>query len=578
MGVTMKKIKLFSLLSIFAVIVVVLSVLVLITCSNEQILNDNNGTTQLQVRIHDEPFKSSDKLVTELNITVIKVDIVRAGTGEVINCPIKEEKEMNILEISKSNPVVLSDVSVPSGDYEQLRLVIKNNATIVVDDVSYDIKIPSGEQSGVKLDGNFSIRGKFIRLDLDFIPEESVIYNKGQGYILKPVIKILDIEDRDILGYFRGNLSLNGSSSSEEIVVELDKSNNARIKSSNYSNYTINARYQYNSISKKLRFDDIKVDIPDLPPYLPDFMIKDLLKDVPSYIEMGVKQWTPDEIIVLDLGVSENKLYKVSEFSFSDNVSFTELIVNIDYPNNNWNNKILITEIEYIGNNSLYDYNISAITGEYNKVKIDIPDSKIQGSNVDIKIDSYLAPSNSKEFFNPVKSDFNNELKTGVVLNNLNYYESTENIWRRQNIFNIKRGIKNEVNIKFPKKLNIRYDHNNFKSNKLRIDWDEYPGAQGYFVMVFVEDKIDESDIEYDDDGNKDWDIAFSCFTNDTSIEVESQKLIFYISDVPTEYDYMKVQLGDIIRIEIYPHDGSGSLSTANRKGAMFMDSAVIIR
>lgn len=572
------KIKLFSLLSIFAVITTVLIVLALITCSNDQILNDNNGTTQFQVRIHDEPFKSSGKTVTELNITVVKIDIVKAGTGEIINCHITEEKKMNILDISKSNPVVLSDVSVPSGDYEQLRLVIKNNATIVVDDVSYDIKIPSGEQSGVKLDGNFSIRGKFFRLDLDFIPEESVIYNKGQGYILKPVIKIADIENREILGYFRGNLSINGSSSSEEIVVELDKNNNARIKSSNYSDYGISSNYQYNSVSKILRFDNIKVDIPNLPPYFPDFMLKDLLKDVPSYIEMGVKQWTPDEIIVLNLANSENRLYRVGEFSFSDNISFTELIVNIDYPNNNGNNKILITEIEYLGNNSIFDYNISTINGENNQIRFNIPDTKIQGTSVDVKISSYLAPSTSKEFLNPIKSDFNNELKFGVALNNLNYYESTENIWQEPNIFNLKRGIKNEVNIKFPKKLNIRYDNNNFKSNKLKIEWDEYPGAQGYFVMVFVEDKIDESDIEYDDDGNKDWDIAFSCFTNDTSIEVESQKLIFYISDVPTEYDYMKVQEGDIIRIEIYPHDGSGNLSTANRKGALFMDSVMIVR
>ncbi len=73
------KIKLFSLLSIFAVITAVLIVLALITCSNDQILNDNNGTTHFQVRIHDEPFKSSGKTVTELNITVIKVDIVKAG-------------------------------------------------------------------------------------------------------------------------------------------------------------------------------------------------------------------------------------------------------------------------------------------------------------------------------------------------------------------------------------------------------------------------------------------------------------------------------------------------------------------
>ena len=339
----MKKFKLFPLLSIFAVITAVLIVLALITCSNDQILNDNNGTTQFQVRIHDEPFKSSGKTVTELNITVIKVDIVKAGTGEIINCPITEEKEMNILEISKSNPVVLSDVSVPSGDYEQLRLVIKNNATIVVDDVSYDIKIPSGEQSGVKLDGNFSIRGKFIRLDLDFIPEESVIYNKGQGYILKPVIKISDIEDRDIIGIFRGNIDYGSGITDAEAVVEIGR-NDFRLKTSDNADYVLNGGYNYNYVSKTLFLENIDIEGPGI-----DFWTKPFVKkNIPSSITIPIKQWSLNEVITIAQGGVENKLYQVTNFDFSDSVTFTDMTIDVIYPDNSKNGKPVILELKFM--------------------------------------------------------------------------------------------------------------------------------------------------------------------------------------------------------------------------------------
>ncbi|MBR6198967.1 MAG: hypothetical protein IKQ61_01740 [Spirochaetales bacterium] len=69
----------------------------------------DDGMTLLEIRIHDEPFKKSGKTVTELNITVKEINIV-SESGDVIPCPMKEIKRLNILDIAKSNPVVLSSV------------------------------------------------------------------------------------------------------------------------------------------------------------------------------------------------------------------------------------------------------------------------------------------------------------------------------------------------------------------------------------------------------------------------------------------------------------------------------------
>ena len=572
----MKKIKLFSLLSIFAVIVVVLSVLVLITCSNEQILNDNNGTTQLQVRIHDEPFKSSGKTVTELNITVIKVDIVKAGTGEIVNCPITEEKEMNILEISKSNPVVLSDVSVPSGDYEQLRLVIKNNATIVVDDVSYDIKIPSGEQSGVKLDGNFSIRGKFFRLDLDFIPEESVIYNKGQGYILKPVIKIADIEDREILGYFNGELGGN------DIAFCLYDNNTFSSKMSLYPDKELFGDYIYNSSSKRLIFKNLKIDI-EIKDWFGNVIffgrknIKELNSNAPDPIEIPIKQWTPDMLVSID-GGPDNQLifYKVDNYNFSKNYSYTKLKVNVFYPDNSKNGKKVIVEIVPKNNSATSLFEYGTFNGNKSEVFINIESSNfLDSSSIKYFITAYLFDENSKENIDLGLSG----KKLVPVVTGANFSEITDNPWQDKIEVSVTKDQNKEINISFPKRLNLKMTPNDWSSNNPVISWDAYPGAEnGYFVIVLIKDQYEEEDIAYDNDGNTDWDIIFSKWTNNTNIQIYSDKFIVKNPYNPIDFTDLPIKPGDVVRIEVFVLDSSCGLDTTNKTGAMFMDSVNLIR
>ena len=148
--------------------------------------------TRIQVSIHDEPFKLSGKNVEELNIEVVRIDLTKGDKKITV---FEDIRQMDILKITANDPVVLSNVSIEAGTYDQLRLVLSNNSTIKVDGEIFPIKIPSGQQSGVKLDGPFTIpEGKLFKLVIDFVASESVIYNKGQGYSLKPVIKVSSIE------------------------------------------------------------------------------------------------------------------------------------------------------------------------------------------------------------------------------------------------------------------------------------------------------------------------------------------------------------------------------------------------
>ena len=156
--------------------------LFIIACSVGVLNNSKEKETQLQVLIHDEPFVLSDKTVEALNITVERMEIIRSSDGEHITL-MDTPASMDILQIDANNPVILSTVGVQPGTYEQLRLILSAENTIVVDGEEFPIIIPSGEQTGVKLDGPFNIpKGKLFKLILDFVAKESVIYNKGQGY------------------------------------------------------------------------------------------------------------------------------------------------------------------------------------------------------------------------------------------------------------------------------------------------------------------------------------------------------------------------------------------------------------
>jgi len=167
-----------------------------------------DGSTRLMVAIHDTPFKMQDKTVEALFITVEQMVIIDSnGTHFTI---LEEERSLDILAISRDDPVVLSDVSVEPGSYSELRLVLKDDSTIKVDGETHPIKIPSGSQSGLKLKGPFVIpQGKLFRLTIDFVANESVHWNKGQGYMLKPVLRISSTAE--IVGIFRGNLTVSGT-------------------------------------------------------------------------------------------------------------------------------------------------------------------------------------------------------------------------------------------------------------------------------------------------------------------------------------------------------------------------------
>ena len=112
---------------------------------------------------------------------------------------------VDLIQLYNQTPISFALGSLPAGRLDQIRLVI-TEARIVIEDesgegVTYPVKVPSGAQSGIKLNPrDIDIHsGSLTSLTLDFDAEKSIVELGESGnssreydYILKPVIFILE--------------------------------------------------------------------------------------------------------------------------------------------------------------------------------------------------------------------------------------------------------------------------------------------------------------------------------------------------------------------------------------------------
>ena|SRR5687768_4399628 len=98
----------------------------------------------------------------------------------------------NLLEIDSDATVVLvHDTLMQHGDVTQYRLILGPNNTIDIDGTIYPLKVPSAEESGLKINLhdnlNFATECEIV---LAFDPYHSIVEQGNGGYILKPVILV----------------------------------------------------------------------------------------------------------------------------------------------------------------------------------------------------------------------------------------------------------------------------------------------------------------------------------------------------------------------------------------------------
>ena len=148
----------------------------------------------------------------EVNIDVQTVEIAGSSGWVVLGHP---NRVVNLLALTGGVAETLVDgATIAAGHYGQMRLVLGPNNTVklLLDGSVHPLKVPSGQQSGVKLTVNFDVQaGTTADVFIDFDAHKSIfVHEAGNSgkYILRPTVRAFD---RMVTGSISGTFTEAGS-------------------------------------------------------------------------------------------------------------------------------------------------------------------------------------------------------------------------------------------------------------------------------------------------------------------------------------------------------------------------------
>src|SRR4030095_11980180 len=149
------------------------------------------GKSRLTVYLTDAPAEYN-----AVNIEVVGIQVKASsdpGEGGWTTMPMPVSPVIyNLLEFTNGMETLLSTFELPAGKVSQLRLILGENNTIVVNGIAsvLPLEVPSGQESGLKFNIHADlIGGVEYKLWIDFDCLRSVVDNGAGAYILKPVIR-----------------------------------------------------------------------------------------------------------------------------------------------------------------------------------------------------------------------------------------------------------------------------------------------------------------------------------------------------------------------------------------------------
>lgn len=144
---------------------------------------------------------------TAVNIDLQSVEITGNGQTVVLNT---NPGIYNLLNFANGVDTLIATGGLTIDKVQQIRLILGPNNSVVSGGVTYSMDVPSGSESGLKLQVHHTLQaGVAYHVLLDFDAYQSVVEEGNGSYHLKPVIRTVQTA---ISGAIKGILSQPGVS------------------------------------------------------------------------------------------------------------------------------------------------------------------------------------------------------------------------------------------------------------------------------------------------------------------------------------------------------------------------------
>jgi len=184
----------------FGLITIVFVTLLMFSCSNdESTIMPGRGEGTVNLYLTDAPFPI--EMVAKTIVTIDKVEIRKQETdsAEASFVVLTEDPmEIDLLTLSNGITEQLASVELEAGTYDMIRMHVSDSKVELNDESQFDLKIPSGSSSGLKIKIDPAIEisdGQTADVLLDFDVSKSFVVKgnwkggKIKGFNFKPVVR-----------------------------------------------------------------------------------------------------------------------------------------------------------------------------------------------------------------------------------------------------------------------------------------------------------------------------------------------------------------------------------------------------
>lgn len=162
----------------------------LFSCTESTTTANGSGTVRMYMTDAPADYDSVVVVISRVEVQVTSNDTV-SGWSTVR----ADSATYDLLVLRNGSRAILGTSPLLPGHYTQIRLIVGEGSYVIDNGVKHALTIPSGAQSGIKLNHGFDIAaGQTYELLLDFDAEKSIHVTGNGKYMMNPVIRVSAIE------------------------------------------------------------------------------------------------------------------------------------------------------------------------------------------------------------------------------------------------------------------------------------------------------------------------------------------------------------------------------------------------